>query len=352
MSAFSRADWERLRELRAGFLAAESRAEPAASADYFRCARDVELYDATFARRIEWKWRAALREVELRAPELAPRSVLDWACGSGAAVRALLESPVGARVERVTLFERSRLAREHARGTLLALRPGLDVRIATSQAECEAELAVASHVLDELDARAEAELEASLRHCASAIVLESGARASSRLLGRLRSRLVDEFEVLAPCTHRAECGALADVTNWCHFFARPPGEVFQDALWSEFARELSVDLRSLAYSFLALSRTPRPLGRDLGSDRGPDLARILGRPRLLKGRALLDACSSWGLATLSLLEREDRRLFKSLEQASNEPRLWRFERDGARIRAPREALTSRDSLADGGAELR
>lgn len=327
MSAFARADWERLRELRAGFLAAESRAEPAASADYFRSARDVQLYDATFARRIEWKWAAALREVELRGSGCAPKSVLDWACGSGAATRALLASPVGARVARVTLFERSSLAREHARRTLVALRPGLEVRIASTGAECEAELALASHVLDELDERAEAELEASLRRCCAAILLESGAQATSRRLGRLRARLVGEFDVLGPCTHRLECGALADPRQWCHFFARPPAHVFQDAFWSEFARELGVDLRSLSYSFVALSRTPQRVD--------PALARLLGRPRLSRGRALLDACSAAGLATLSLLEREDRQLFKSLEQPSNEPRLWRFERDGSRIRAPR-----------------
>ncbi len=326
MSAFSRADWERLRELRQGFLAAQSRPEPAASADYFRCARDVELYDQTFARRIEWKWAAALREVELRAREFAPKSVLDWACGSGAAVRALLASPVGARVERVTLFERSSLAREHARRSLLALRPGLEVRSANSAADCDAELALASHVLDELDERAEAELEATLRRCSSAILLESGALATSRRLGRLRARLVGEFDVLAPCTHRGACGALADPAQWCHLFARPPGEVFQDALWSEFSRMLEIDLRSLSYSFVALTRAPQA--------RDESIARILGRPRLLKGRALVDACSAEGLATLTLLQREDRQLFKSLEQPSNEPRLWRFERDGSRIRGP------------------
>jgi hypothetical protein len=63
----------------------------------------------------------------------------------------------------------------------------------------------------------------------------------------------------------------------------------------------------------------------------------------MKGRALLDACSREGVTTVSLLERLDRKLFKTLDEPSNEPKLWRLELDGARITALRDALeTPRD----------
>jgi SAM-dependent methyltransferase len=325
MSALPREEWERLREMRAGFLASEERAQPSAAPDYFRAWRDVELYDATFAQRIGWKWNAALREVAHREPTLRPASVVDWACGSGAATRALLTSPVGQNVRSVRLWDRSRRAMEYAREALLEVRPELQVLLAPSGEPTGADLFLASHVLDELDTDGEAALERALRGASAAIVLESGTRASSRRLGGLRARLLGSFTPIAPCTHAASCGALARPDDWCHFFARPPAEVFRDAFWSEFARELGVDLRSLAYSFIALAKSPatQPTG----------LHRILGRPRMLKGRALVDACSASGVATLSLLERIDRKLFKSLDEASNEPRLWRIELDGERIRS-------------------
>jgi SAM-dependent methyltransferase len=323
MSALPREEWDRLREMRAGFLESEGRAQPGAAADYFRTWRDVELYDATFARRIEWKWVAALREIALRAPTLRPSSVVDWACGSGAATRALLTSPVGQNVRSVRLWDRSRRAMEYAREALLEVRGDLQVLLAPSGDPTGADLFLASHVLDELDVDGEAALERALRGASAAVVLESGTRASSRRLGALRARLLDEFTPIAPCTHAGSCGALARPDDWCHFFARPPAEVFRDAFWSEFGRELGVDLRSLAYSFVALAKAPsmQPTG----------LHRILGRPRMLKGRALVDACSASGVQTLSLLERLDRKLFKSLDEASNEPRLWRLEIDGERI---------------------
>lgn len=319
------ADWDRLRELRAVFLEAQGRQTPCATPDYFRSQRDVELYDLAFARRIEWKWAAALREVELRAPSLRPQTLVDWACGAGQAARSVLASPLGERVTRVTLFDRSTRALDYARRSLLEQRPKLKVDIARAGAPVSAELLVASHVIDELDAEGEAQLEGAVRASQAAIVLESGARGSSRRLGELRARLTDAFTPIAPCTHAATCGVLASEKDWCHFFARPPASVFQDPFWAEYSRELGVDLRSLAYSFVALARSPAPVE--------PGLTRILGRPRMLKGRALLDACSQEGVKSISMLQRLDRELFKSLDGATNEPRVWRIELDGARVSA-------------------
>lgn len=322
---FVSADWERLRELRVVFIEAQGRQSPCATPDYFRSQRDLELYDHAFAQRIEWKWAAALREVERRAPTLKPTTLVDWACGTAAASRAVLASPVGERVQRVTLLDRSRRALEHARNSLRKLRPGLEVDIARAGKPLSAELLVASHVIGELDPEGEAQLEQTVRASQAAILLESGSLASSRRLGALRARLADAFTPIAPCTHAAACGALGSQHDWCHFFARAPASVFQDAFWAEFSRELGIDLRSLAYSFVALTRAPGAVE--------PGLTRILGRPRILKGRALVDACSAEGVESLSLLERTDRALFKSLEHASNEPRVWRIERDGPRIRS-------------------
>lgn len=322
-SALSKFEWERLREMRAGFLEAEERDSDAALGDYFHSARDVELYDAAFAPRIEWKWAAVLREIALRAPDLTPTSMADWACGTGAATRAVLASPLGADVRRVALWDRSKLAVDFARRSVAEQWPHVSVDVELAEPP---DLLIASHVLDELDAAGEAQLLAAARRAAAVLLVESGASGSSRRLGALRERLLDEFAVLAPCTHSSSCGALASARDWCHFFARPPAEAFTESFWSEFSRELGVDMRSLGYSFLALARQPRKPEFDEGG-----WARILGRPRKLKGRALVDACFADGLRTVSLLERLDRALFKTLDAASNDPRVWRLELDGDRV---------------------
>lgn len=322
-SALSKFEWERLREMRAGFLEAEVRDGDGVLRDYFHSARDVELYDAAFGTRIEWKWAAVLREVALRAPDLAPTSVADWACGTGAATRAVLASPLGASVRRVTLWDRSEHAVDFARRSLAEQWPHVRVEVEVPEPP---DLLIASHVLDELDAAGEAQLQAAARRAGAVLLVESGASGSSRRLGALRERLLDEFAVLAPCTHSSSCGALASRRDWCHFFARPPAEAFTEPFWSEFSRELGVDLRSLSYSFVALARRPR--ADEFGE---PGWARILGRPRKLKGRALVDACLADGLRTVSLLERLDRALFRTLDASSNDPRVWRLGLDGDRV---------------------
>lgn len=314
------ADWDRLRRLRAGFLEAEARFEPLATEDYFRSRRDLEIYDATFAKRIEWKWAAALRELERRTPDFAPTSMADWGCGTGAATRAVLASSLGAKIRSVRLSDRSTRAMDYARKSLFAEFGDVDIQIGEPTAAAPVDLLVTSHVLDELDVAGEARLRELTGHASALALVESGSRATSHRLGQLREFLLADFEPVAPCTHSATCGALASDTYWCHLFARAPAEAFTDAFWRTFSDEMSIDLRSLAYSFLALvRRTDTPLSRCQAD------VRILGRPRVLKGRAMVDACSHDGVDTWSILERTDKALFKSLDQASNEPRVWRVE---------------------------
>ena len=51
---WSEADWRLLAERRDGYLAGRPRP--------WRGRRDLELYDATFARRIAWKWEYVLAQ--------------------------------------------------------------------------------------------------------------------------------------------------------------------------------------------------------------------------------------------------------------------------------------------------
>src|SRR5262249_31723078 len=137
------------------------------------------------------------------------------------------------------------------------------------------------------------------------------------------------LDVLAPCTHQAECGALANqlrdpAAGWCHFFARAPQEVYTEGHWAELGRELGLDLRSLPYSFLALAR------RGAFDLAGPS-ARMLGRPRLTRGRAELEVCDVSGVRALDFLQRTDKALYKELDDTAGEPLLFDGVVEGRRI---------------------
>lgn len=322
---FSADELDYLRMLRATFVSFEEReggAEP-----YWDSAEDLALYDETFAQRIGWKWDAVLEELRRRGRLPAGATLLDWGCGTGTAARRFLTAQSG--IERVFLWDHSQAALEFARERLSAEHPGIDVRLELATEPVD--VLLVSHVLEELDA---AQLEALLalaERCAAIVWVEPGSRKTSRRLGELRARLLAAHDVLAPCTHQAACGAIASEDGWCHFFARAPQEVYTEGKWSEFGRELGIDLRSLPYSFLALARRGA-----LALD-GPH-ARLLARPRLTRGRAQFELCDASGVTQADFLQRTDKQLFKALDDVAGEPWLFDATLEGRRV----TALTRRD----------
>ena len=73
-------DLSTLERLRQGFLAGT-----AGQQDYWRSARDLAAYDATFAQRIGWKWDFVLEDLMALGWKPPAGPVLDWGCGSGIA---------------------------------------------------------------------------------------------------------------------------------------------------------------------------------------------------------------------------------------------------------------------------
>ncbi len=301
----------------------------------WRDARELALYDATFGARIGWKWRAVLAEVAQR--DIAPPrgTILDWGCGTGVAVRAWLEQ-FGAEGQRVLLFDASQAARRFAAQSLRARWPTLDVVELESPPSKPVGVLLASHVISELEDPAFDALVDLAATSDFVAWVEPGSRDIAKKLVLARERLRDELAVLAPCTHSRICGLLGAgrADDWCHHHGAPAPEAFTTRLWNQVAKEVGIDLRSLAYSFLVLGRGPR---REHDARDG----RILGRPRIEKGRALLDVCRAEGVATLRFLERTDKHFFRALGEAPKRARLHRFEVEGERI----ESLADIPALA-------
>jgi SAM-dependent methyltransferase len=321
----SPADWEVLRELRAGYLQRSEGGAPGPLDVGWAGARELALYDAVFGARIGWKWRAVLREVAWRRIAPPRGLVLDWGCGTGVAARAWVEA-FGPEGLRVALWDRSAAARAFAAQRLRERWPALAVEVLDEPPRAAPDVLLASHVLGELDEPGVEALTGLARGSRFVAWVEPGSRAISRALGAARERLRGDLAVLAPCPHAGACGALAPgrEADWCHHFAPPAPEAFTTRLWSIAARELGIDLRSLPYAFVVLGRGAPPL--DV-----PDAARVLGRPRLEKGRALLSVCMHGGLRDLRLLERTDRAFHRSLAAPGERPRLVRLSEQGGRV---------------------
>lgn len=324
--AFDGDDRARLERLREGFLASPPRSS-------WRDRRDLELYDATFARRIGWKWSAWLDELAARSLAAPPGDIVDIGCGTGVASRAWLARFGNVHGATLRLVDAFAPAAELARELVRAEHP--EQRVELGLGDAPPGLVLASHVLGELsDAQRAPWIE--LARAAGAVVwLEPGDRATSRALGRVREELRDAFEIVAPCTHAAVCPllALGRESDWCHFFARPPPEVFTDSGWAWLGRELGIDLRSLPFSALALRKERAPPGTPPDGE----IVRVLGRPRIEKGRTRVDVCGARGARELAWLDRDAGEERARLRDAAGECLRYAIEDDGKRVRRWRRA---------------
>ncbi len=310
---FKQQDLDRLRDLRQTLIGIEGRPPGEEAPRYWHDLRDIELYDQIFGARIGWKWDAVLDELEARHGFPEVKTVIDWATGTGVAARKVLARVPG--IEAITLFDRDEAVLEFAKRSVQAAFPSVEVTAVTEPPSESSHLAIASHVLDELEEEGVESLRQTLEAADHVLWVEPGSKKTSRDLSVQRDRFLADFQVLGPCVHQGTCGILTPdhKNDWCHLFAKPPAEVHTTGEWSEIHRELRIDLRSLPYSFVALRR--RSLGHPEPVQAG---ARLLQRPRVQRGRVLLDLCDANGVREDQMLQRTDKALFKELKKSNGE----------------------------------
>ena len=320
-------DWEVLDRLRETFLTGDKTAGP-----YWHTITDLECYDFTYGERIGWKWDAVLRE--LKASGWTPpagATLIDWGCGSGIAGRRVVEAFGADHFSRLMLHDHSQLALDYTEHHGRKAFPGLTVERASTRDLRGSDpigLLVVSHVVNELNDIARAELGELCARAEAILWVEPGTHEASRLLGGWREQLKSRFRVLAPCPHQAACGVLAagNERHWCHFFAPPPLGVYADSGWVKFGQRAGIDLRSLPYSYLVLSRAqPSAL-----SAQPPGLTRLVGDAKVFKGYAKVFACDETGVHDLMLQKRDAPVLFKQLKQGEA-PSLHRWTHENGRI---------------------
>ena len=329
-------DWEILDRLRETFLSGDKTAGP-----YWHTITDLECYDFTYGERIGWKWDVVLRELQLRQWTPEPGStVLDWGCGSGIAGRRVVEGFGAANFARLLVHDHSALAMDFAEHHGRQAFPALTVERASVRflrGDETIGLLVVSHVVNELDETARAELTELCARARAILWVEPGTHEISRALGGWREILRgDGFQLVAPCPHQSACGVLAagNERHWCHFFAPPPAGVYADSGWVKFGQRAGIDLRSLPYSFLAMERSSR---RETAGASGlttaatsSNLSRIIGEPRHYKGYAKIFNCDANGVSELMLQKRDAPELFKALKHGSD-PSLHRWTHENGRI---------------------
>jgi hypothetical protein len=291
-------DWDLLQHLRRLFLG-EHFFE---NGTYWKSTNHLIQYDHSFAERIGWKWDNVLNAIKKELSLSSIKTVVDWGCGTGKASERFFYHFSSNSFLECYLWDQSPLARSFSKNKLESLYPQIQFLNESPQNLNNDFILLISHVLNELSHEAEKELFNLIAKAKIVIWIEPGKPKISRKLIEIREQLLPQFTVVAPCPHQKSCGLLRpeQETNWCHFFAHPPSEVFQSAFWKEFSIKLGIDLRSLPISYLVLQKSlPLPLTtKEL----------VLGRSRHFKGYSLVLTCSESGVRERRLLKRNQKEL--------------------------------------------
>lgn len=310
-------DWETLDELRSSYLNGT-----AGSEDYWKSDALLRGYDATFARRIAWKWQWVLADLDRRGWSPPEGTVLDYGCGTAVAAREVLEHYAGCGLKQAALYERSPRALRFAVETVRREFPGVTVE---PRPPDSTGLMLVSHVLPELDEAGTAELLKTAQKAQAVIFVEPGTREVSRRLIEVRERLIAAMKPVAPCFHSGKCGLLTpeNERHWCHFFVQPPNVVYTDPDWVHFGRIMGIDLRSLPVSFLVMDRREPPPAPE-------GTVRVLGGQRLYKGHLLMQGCDASGVSEKRLMKRTNPAFFKAVEKRRSST-VQRWQTEGTEI---------------------
>jgi len=231
---------------------------------------------------------AAFREAQARAPDFAPRRLLDAGCGPGGASWAALSAwpslAEAAWLDSNPAFLElaETLARDGPAPLAAADRRRLDLT-AGGEPWPRADLVVASYALAEIPPERQAQVIAALWAATEGmlVLVEPGTPAGFARLAAARSALIEGgAQPLAPCPHAGACPMVAP--DWCHFSVRLPRS--RD---HRLAKGAEVPYEDEPFAYLAVAR-PGLAAREAAP-------RILAAPRAGKPGIELKLCGAGGL---------------------------------------------------------
>ena len=233
---------------------------------------------------------AVLEELRLRAPQLAPRTMLDLGAGPGTATHAA--DAVFPSLKDVMLVDQDAgfltLARELC--NIAAHRDHFAGDLRTAPLPT-ADLGVAAYSLGELSASDAAQvIERAWKQVQVLCVIEPGTPRGYANIIRARDQLIAAGgHLVAPCPHERRC-PMDGTKDWCHFAARVERKSLHRKLK---AGELGWEDETFSYVIFA---------REPAVARAP--ARIVRHPQRGKGHVKLELCAQDGLGLVTISKRQ------------------------------------------------
>lgn len=236
----------------------------------------------------------ALGRLAERAPDFAPRRMLDLGAGLGTASLAARE--VWPQMDENVLLDRSApflaLARRLAGESLAEARIIAGDLAAPPDLGPAFDLVVASYALTEIaEEKLDAAVDAAWSRCAGALALvEPGTPRDHARLMRMRARLVAAgAHVSLPCPHSAPCPL--EAPDWCHFSVR-----LARSRDHKLLKGADAPFEDEKFAYLVATRAEASIE--------PAPARMLARPEVLKHGLRIKLCAAAGIEEVTVLKRD------------------------------------------------
>lgn len=253
------------------------------------------------------------------ASDFVPRSLLDAGAGTGAGSWAAAEF---FNLNKITCFEREDAMQKTGRALMEesseeVLKEAQWVKTdlvsealkyeSTGEVSCEADLVIASYVINEMTLEDRARVVRWLFACANKmlVIVEPGTPVGSENIRRIRELLIEEGAyIVAPCTHMDKCHVKN--SDWCHFSCRVGrGKIHKMLKVGDAPYE------DEKFSYIAVSKEAGPVkGED---DVCPPYGRILRHPLTEKGRIVLSICEKNGIFERTVTKK-DGELYKKAKK--------------------------------------
>jgi ribosomal protein RSM22 (predicted rRNA methylase) len=139
------------------------------------------------------------------------------------------------------------------------------------------DLLTIAYVLNELEDTTRRQVITAATQTATTIaIVEPGSPRGHRRILEARDELVGAgFTIAAPCPHHSTCPLVP--TDWCHFAVRLPRTELHRGL-----KDGTLNFEDEKFAYVVATRAPTR----------PSEARVISRPRLPKGRVVLDLCTT------------------------------------------------------------
>lgn len=249
---------------------------------------------------------AVFDEALARAPDFAPRRLLDAGVGTAAASWAALEAwpqirdAVWLDENRAFLDMAAQLAVDG--GAALKAATPLRGDLAAGGPWPKADLVVASYAFAELSKAAQSHATANLWAASDGLLalIEPGTPAGyARILAARDQLIALGAEILAPCAHEAACPLTAP--DWCHFSVRLPRS--RD---HRMAKGAEVPFEDERFIYLLAARP--------GVAKAPRPPRILAPPRAGKPGIDLKLCAPDGTLEARFVPRRDKAAYAAVRR--------------------------------------